>query len=106
MNGRFYAMWWTAVVLVVSGITLSLSSTAFGQARARGWLNRQYDIIGNEETYQLIMETNTLIFVVFGSILFGSGILLALASMGLQLFAATPKRTTELDEPLTEAEIH
>lgn len=106
MDGRLYAMWWTAVVLVVSGITLSLSSTAFGQARASGWLNRQYDSIGDGETYQLIMETNTLVFVVFGSILFGSGILLALASMGLQLFAAKPKRPTELDESLTEAEIH
>lgn len=106
MDRRLYAMWWTAVLLVVSGIVLSLSSTAFGQARASAWLSGQYDGVGDGETYQLIMETNTLVFVVFGSVLFGSGILLALASMGLHIFAAKPRRTTEFDEPFTEAEIH
>lgn len=105
MGGRLYAMWWTAALFVVSGVILSLSSTAFGQARANGWLNRQYDSVGDGETYQMIMETNTLVFVVFGSILFGSGILLALASMGLQLFAAKPQKAG-LDDSAAEAEIH
>ena len=106
MDGCLYAMWWTAVLLVVAGIILSLSSTAFGQARASAWLSGQYDGVGDGEIYQLIMETNTPVFVVFDRILFGSGILLALASMGLHIFAAKPKQTTGLDEPLTEAEIH
>lgn len=105
MDGRFIAMWWTAAFLVVGGIIFSLSGTSFGQARASAWLSGQYDGVGDGETYQLIMETNTLVFVVFGSILFGTGILLALATMGLQLFAAKPQEA-ELDEPLTEAEIH
>lgn len=105
MAGRLHTLWWTAVTLVVGGIILSLSSTAFGQARASAWLSGQYESSGDGETHRLIMETNTLVFVVFGSILFGAGVLLALASMGLQLFEPNPQEA-ELDDSLAQTEIH
>lgn len=105
MAERLHAMWWITVALVVGGIILSLSSTAFGQARASAWLAGQYESVGNEDIYQLIMETNTLVFVVFGSILFGAGILLALAIIGLQLFASK-RQEPELDDSLAEVKLH
>lgn len=98
-------MGWTSAFLIIAGIILGFSSVSFGQSRADAWLQSQYEGIGNTETYLMVMETNTLIFVVFGSILFGMGILLALASMGLFLFM-DKQQNAEPDESLSETEIH
>ncbi len=105
MDERITVMGWTSASLIIAGIILGFSSVSFGQARADGWLQSQFDSIGDTSTYQMIMETNSLIFVVFGSILFGAGILLALVIMGLLLFMDKPQNAGP-DESLSETEIH
>lgn len=96
---------WTSAFLIIAGIILGFSSVSFGQARASGWLQSQYESIGDTSTYQMVMEINSLLFVIFGSILFGTGILLALASMGLYLFM-DKQQNAEPAELLSETEIH
>lgn len=95
---QLYGIGWAAALLMIAGIMLCFSSASLGVMHASSWMDGQ---IGFTDTslYPTIVANSMSMFVVLGSILFSTGLFVAVGAYIMHIFFSREKNAIAREQP-------